>query len=231
MSRLGGEGSAGTHLHKVANEIRTIARNSRKTSLASSNVFQNSLISLIVLVAFAAMVFLSVSEEARTTLIQKIALSWSLLETKEPDFYQLPPPRPDLPHFLVGAPSRGMKNTDLGNSVEEGLSSGDGIEEVSKDVFEIPSKDSNFEKVFKLLTENSEFIKKLISGQIPGLLFDDWQPIRVALPNYWLTLEVQDVVTGEAIKLAWSFDIETLKPKPENQSARDQFFKMKLKEK
>ena len=230
MSRLGREESAGAHLRKVAHEIQTVARSSRNQSITGLDVFRSSLVSLIILMILGATMILSISEEARMTLIQKFASGWSLLKVEEPDFHQLAPPKPDLSNFVVGALSSGMKNGDPGNLPDEELPSGDFIKEVREKVLEIPSKDSNFEKAFNLLAENSEFIRALILGGFPDLLFDDWQPIRAVPPNYWLLLEVQDVVAGEAIKLAWSFNIDTLKANPENQSARDQFFEMKMKE-
>ena len=160
--------------------------------------------------------------------IQKAVSGWALLDTKESDFYRFPPPRPDILHLAVETSSSEIKKNYSGDLVDEELSSEDFTEETREEVFEISPKDLNFEKAFNLLVENSEFIEALVSGEIPDLSFDHWEPIRAAHPSYWLTLGVQNIVTGEAIKLAWSFDTDTLQSKPENQSARDRFFKMKL---
>ncbi len=231
MSRTVEGTSAGTHLRKTANEIRTVARNTRNESIARSNVFWSISVSLVMLIVFGVMILLSTSEEIRRTFIQKVSSGWAFLNAEEPEFYPLPAPRSDLPHFLAGASSSDLEKSYSENLVDEKFLLEDVTNHPREEAFETPTKDSNFEKVFSLLVQNSEFIKALVSGGIPDLLFHDWEPIRAAHPNYWLTFGAQNVVTGEAIKLAWSFDLDTLKSKPENQSARDQFFKMKLEEK
>ena len=228
MNRIIEGESTGTHLRKTANEIRTVARNTRNNSIARSNVFWSISISLIMLIVFGVMILLSTSEEVRRTFIQKFGSGWTFLNAKEPEFYRLPAPRTDLPHFLAGASSSDLEKGYSGDLVDEELPLEDVTNRSREEVFEIPTKDPDFEKAFSLLVQNSEFIEALVSGKIPDLLFHDWEPIRAAHPSYWLTFEVRNIVTGEAVKLAWSFDIDTLKSKPENQSARDKFFKMKL---
>ena len=91
--------------------------------------------------------------------------------------------------------------------------------------FQPEEKTKQWEEAFRVLEAESKVVARLLAGEVSGLRFEGWEPLRAEPPRYSIKLDMYSESDLCRIAFAWSVDVSAGETRPENQSARDLFFK------
>ncbi len=182
----------------------------------------------LVILVLAASLMLLVAGDLRGRLLERIAASWFIAFEPAPEVYRLPPPPPrparvDLRFSSQPIPESRPLVVPVGGAVM-GSAPAQGS---SPAEFTPPVKNPDWESAFQVLREESEVVGKLIGGEVSGLRFEEWEPLRAKPPRYSIKLDIFRESEQRIVAFAWSVDVSTRETRPENQEARDLFFKLR----
>ena len=218
-------------LHQEARVIRETSSRSWKRPDPGDSPFRQLVVALVLVVCLLGAAYLTASQGARMRVIGGVSSLWGSQIQESTQVYRLPPPPPrdNLPQIVVGQvpalPQTPLvpRTVPIGGSVAV-YSRGEAQRE---EPYTPPARDAAFEQAFALLREQSEVIRKLASEELENLRLEGWDPLRADPPTYWFSLRVVDTSSGENLQLAWSIDVEASETQPQNQAARDLFFRLR----
>ena len=213
-------------LQKEAQEIREVASQPLGRVGRALAPWQQILAVPLVILVLSASVMLLLAGDLRERLLERVATSWFLAFEQPPEIYRLPPPPPrparaELHFSAQPIPGAQPLVVPVGGAVMGSVSAS----ESSPAEFTTPAKNSAWDSAFQILQEESEVVGELIGGQISGLRFEEWEPLRATPPRYSIKLDIFRESEQRIVAFAWSVDVSTRQTRPENQEARDLFFK------
>ncbi len=215
-------------LREQAQEIREMASQRFERAERVFAPWQQILAVPLATLVLAASVMLLVAGDLRERLLERIAASWFIAFEQAPEVYRLPPPPPrparaDLHFSSQPIPESSPLVVPVGGAVVGSAP----VQGSSPGEFTPPLKNPDWESAFQVLREESEVVGKLISGEVSGLQFEEWEPLRVRHPRYSIKLDIFRESQQRTVAFAWSVDVSTKETRPENQEARDLFFKLR----
>ena len=219
---------AAERLRQQARQIReTTSRRFGRVESALAPWQQILAVPLVVLVLGSSVVLL-VAGDLRGRLLERIAASWFIAFQQPPEVYRLPPQPPrqvrtDLHFSSQPIPDPQPLVVPVGGAV---LGSAP-VEKTSPAEFAPPRKTPDWEAAFRVLQEESAEVGKLIEGEVSGLRFEGWEPLRADPPLYSIKLEMFRESEQQIVPFAWSVDVSSRQTRAENQEARDLFFKLR----
>ncbi len=216
-------------LSRQAQEIRRISSARFERLESALAPWQQILGVPLVVVVLGSSVALLVAGDLRGKLLERITTSWLAAFEQPPHVYRLPPPPPKESQVELRFPPQPTPATlgvvPVGGAV---LGSAPAPKSGSAE-FSPPVKDAAWEAAFRVLQEESEVVASLVGGEVNGLRFSGWKPLRVDASLYSIRLDmVRDSEQG-IVPFAWSVDVSSRQTRPENQEARDLFFKLRRK--
>ncbi len=211
-----------------AQEIREIASRPLGRVAPALAPWQQILAVPLVILVLAVSAILLLDRDLRGRLVEKVATSWSVAFEPPPEIYRLPlpPPRPaqvDLHFSPQAVPSSQPLVVPVGGAVMGSVPPQDS----SPAEFSPPAKNPEWESAFQVLQAESGVVGKLIGGEVNGLRFENWEPLRATPPRYSIKLDIFRESEQRIVAFAWSVDVSTRKTRAENQEARDLFFKLR----
>ena len=215
-------------LREQAQEIREVATQRLGRGGRALAPWQQILAVPLVILVLAASVMLLLAGDLRARLLERVAASWFVAFQQPPEIYRLPPPPPrparaDLHFSSQPIPDSPPLMVPVGGAVMGSAPA----PESSPAEFTPPAKNPDWESAFQVLQEESEVVGKLIDGAVSGLRFQEWEPLRATLPRYSIKLDIFRESDQRVVAFAWSVDVSTRQTRPENQEARDLFFKLR----
>ncbi len=217
-------------LSRQAQEIRRISSARFERLESALAPWQQILGVPLVVLVLGSSVALLVAGDLRGKLLERITTSWLAAFEQPPHVYHLPPPPPKESQVELRFPSQPIPVVTPGVVPVGGAVLGSAYAPKSGPAeFSPPVKDAAWEAAFRVLQEESEVVASLIEGEVNGLRFSGWEPLRVDASLYSIRLDmVRDSEQG-IVPFAWSVDVSSRQTRPENQEARDLFFKLRRK--
>lgn len=221
-------GLTAQELREQAAQIQRLARRRFVPADTGLAPYQQILSVALLVVVMGTALFLLVSGDSRRMLIQESASGWLTAFQAAPKTYRLPlPPPPVSQSGITFSSSEPVPepSVPVGQGVwETGVPPASAQQEKP---FEAPAKTASWKQAFERLTHESETVGKLTRGEVEGLVFQDWEPIRAQPPSYSFRLNMLRESDGAVVPFAWSLDVSSGATRPENQVARDLFFRLR----
>lgn len=87
--------------------------------------------------------------------------------------------------------------------------------------FAAPSKTPDAEEAMQVLQELSSVMGKIVAGEDENFVFQEWRPVKVEPPRYWLDVIVKRSEDEQEVHLVFEVDLEARSFRPLSQAARD----------
>ena len=226
---MGTPPETGQRLRQQAQEIReTASRNVVGPLEPALAPWQQILAVPLVVLVLGSSVVLLVAGDLRGRLLEGITASWFVSFEQPPQVYRLPPPPPRQPRTQVRFSAQPtLEPRPLVVPVGGSVLGSAPVETNSSTEFAPLQKNADWEAAFRVLQEESAGVAKLIAGTVSGLRFGGWEPLRVKASLYSIRLDMFRESEKRVVPFAWSVDVSTRRTRPENQEARDLFFKLR----
>ncbi len=213
-------------LRREAEEIRRVAVDRHGPKTEGLAPWQRIVVMPLLLLALVTSTVLLTSGDLRKNILERIAGPWLAALDQSLEIYRLPPPPPRLApaELSFSTQPRIPPAGPMVPVVAAVLELETSPTEVSDD-FEPEEKTKQWEEAFRVLEAESEVVARLLAGEVSGLRFEGWEPLQANPPRYSVKLDMYSESDLRRITFAWSVDVSGGETRPENQAARDLFFK------
>jgi hypothetical protein len=110
--------------------------------------------------------------------------------------------------YSSSTPKSGVETEDEGEGEEE-------------PGFVNPVKTKESKTAYEFLVQNSNIAGKLAENSLEGYELQEWQPVRVNPPVFFIDLVVHRAADGRVLHLIWEVDLENGAVRALSQAARD----------
>ncbi len=217
-------------LHREAEEIRRLAMEGLTPGADGLAPWQQILAVPLLILVLGAYTILLLADDLRQRVLDRVAGPWFVALEQPPEIYRLPPPPPKPARAELSFSTRPPVH-DSEPTVPVGASILEPVRAPRPDPGDVQpaQKNAKWDEAFRVLQAESEVVEKLLSGEVSGLRFEGWEPLRADPPRYSIRLNVHSESKQRSVVFAWSVDVSDGQTRPENQAARDLFFKLRKK--
>jgi len=219
-------------LKEEAAYIREIRRSSFRETRIPRNLpgWKKAVYLVFILLTVTGSSYLLIFEKPRTGFIQAASAALGLdLTPSDEQVFELPPPPPKAAERQVIVQSGGpvFSSDDEFEGIlyatpgsNPALRSG---AETAKEQpqFTAPPRSEGSERAFRLLSTQSEVIRRLIEGRSTDLEFKSWNPVQNKPPVFFIDVLALRTSSREEVHLVWEVNIESERIRPLSQAARD----------
>lgn len=210
-------------LKQQAAAYRRDLRNLQAPGKEKESLFLTALCAFLVFASLGAAVYLLTASETRQNLSQDLAQLLGSPAVGDEVFPLPAPPAREPQRAVFNQPSPSA--SPVGSSDERIYEGGEGdfppAPAAEEPAFVPPAKTESSQQAFHVLQEQSEVVAQLVSGQLPGYVYQDWTLLQQRPPRFLIQLLLERETDGQAIQATWSVNVSTSEVRPESQHARD----------
>jgi hypothetical protein len=219
---------------EVPRELKSEAEELRRQLFQKSQIlrpthlslWRRSLLFFLLIGAIAGATILLIFEEPRVQMLAAVTEGWMrTYSDPEEGIFPLPPPAPKEVEPRVRYPDTFSSSESEFDGVLYSSSSptvGNDEEESEEEPgFVNPAKTEESLEAFRFLIENSETARALEEDGLTGYQLNEWQPVRVDPPLFFIDLLVTRASDNRELHLVWEVDLETASIRALSQAARD----------